>query len=119
MTAYDLNSLKLLLETADRQPELAAPASTAFQTGMPLRDYLNAWAANPAQFPADTLQIFRLGPRLLISGSPDLLNAIEGMRDLTMLPIAAVAIEPGEAELIELPLDQAAVIVRQVAAKAE
>lgn len=117
MTAYDLNSLKLLLETADRQPELAAPASTAFQTGMPLRDYLSAWAANPAQFPVDTLRVFRLGPRLLVSGSADLQNAIAGMRDLTMLPIAAVAIEPGEAGLIELPLDQAAVTVQQVAAR--
>ncbi|HEX2864564.1 MAG TPA: hypothetical protein VHN99_08335, partial [Deinococcales bacterium] len=94
MRAYDLTNLQLLLAKTDQQPELSVPSSTAYPIGMPLRDFLLAWAERPEGYPAGSVRVFRRTGQTFVAGSDDLLNAIEGLRGATMLPVQAVELEP-------------------------
>lgn len=89
MIAYELRDLRLVLDSA-RKKTLPGGYGTVTEQGpqgVPIEEYLARWAADPKSFPGGTVEVVRAGGHDYLTGGAALMNAVEGVRDLTGLPI--------------------------------
>jgi hypothetical protein len=97
VNAYELKNVQLMLERAREQLRPGVTGTLAVgQQGVPLDTYIAAWAADPKQVGEDAVLVYRDGNSCVLGGSMPFVNALEGLRDLTGLPIRPVPVNPDE-----------------------
>ncbi|HWG84305.1 MAG TPA: hypothetical protein VNT60_02390 [Deinococcales bacterium] len=103
MNAYELNNVALMLQKAREQlrPGVTATLSQG-PAGVPIDTYLSEWAANPTALGDGAVNVYRSGNSYLLGGNNAFVNALEGLRDLTGLPIAPTPVNPDEPDYVLL-----------------
>lgn len=89
MIAFELRDIRLVLDTARTK---TMPGGTGTMTvqgpqGLPIEEYLGRWAADPKAFAPGAVEVVHFDGHDYLTGDPALVNAIEGVRELTGLPI--------------------------------
>lgn len=89
MIAFELSDVHLVLDTARSK---TLPGGTGTMTvqgpqGLPIEEYLARWAADPKAFPDGAVEVVHFAGHDYLTGDAALVNAIEGVRELTGLPI--------------------------------